>query len=490
MKKRLTDIKIFLLSIFLVSAIISCKDELTGTLTEISPPSTQIINVPPENSMQNPYSPILTLHWKGISESRIIRGFYVSYKSYYMFKNDSVITEPYFVSDNFKTIAFPSADSINKQVVIVKAVDKNNVIDPIGDTKTFYTKITYSPVTEIIFPADSMTFYRIDETTPTWEGVKITFNAESQTGEIVGYSVKIDDGEWSSWQTDTLFYINNKTVGFLPDGFHKVTVKSRNSAFVEDTNPPEIIINLVTPSHNLNWIIIDNTKDQNGTIEHPSDEQVDLFYDSLFNNIPHDNWDIQQQGLIPKNELGKYKYVMWHCDTKAENSLPSSVGLLTDYLNTGGRLLISGWDFYDKFSPTGVWRDSIKYFGNFLQDFLHINYQYTATEALLDSVIILDENYSQQGIFAIDTNKIWSFRAGLFNINIFTNLGAFTNSLFLYHPANADGEDYVNGIIGFGYHNAQYQLVVSGFPFYYLTNEGGKNTFLRAKEFIEKDFPY
>ena len=79
---------------------------------------------------------------------------------------------------------------------------------------------------------------------------------------------------------------------------------------------------------------------------------------------------------------------------------------------------------------------------------------------------------------------------GLFNINIFTNLGAFTNSLFLYHPANADGEDYVNGIIGFGYHNAQYQLVVSGFPFYYLTNEGGKNTFLRAKEFIEKDFPY
>jgi hypothetical protein len=480
----------FIVAVLIVISF-SCDDELVGTKTPINPPSTEIINVPPENSVDNPYMPIMTISFKGISNGGIIKGFYISYKSYFLERNDSVITAPYYVSETSQLIAFPSADSVNKQVLTVQAVDNYGNVDPLGATKIYFTSKTYPPETAIIFPTDTMSFYVGSEVTPSWQGVKIAFTAENRQGEIDGFSVKIDEGEWSPWQEDTVFYLNPLTVPNLSAGLHKVTVTSRNNAYVEDKTPPSIYVNLIFPTHEKDWLVIDDTKDQNGSREHPSDEQVDNFYEAIFEGIDHDVWDIAARGAIPKNELGKYKFVLWHCDAKANSRLSESVGLLTDFLNTGGRLMISGWDFYDTFSQTGVWRDSIKFFGNFLKDYLHIENQYTITEALLDSIVVLDDDYFLTDIAAVDTSKIWSFRDGLFYVNWFYSLGAFTNRLFLYHPADSvAGENYIDAVIGFGYHNREYQLVVLGFPLYYLTESDGKTVFLRAKEYIEKDFPF
>jgi|GEM_PF-6602085 hypothetical protein len=490
MKRKLPKIFVSLL-LLLVVALFACDDGLTGVPVKIEPPSTEIANVPPENSPANPYSPLLTLSLKGYSRNAIVKGFYVSYKSYYLFKHDSVITPPYFVQGNSITIAFPSADSLTKQVFTAKAVDNYGNIDPLGATKVYYTYRTYPPTTTIVFPTDTMTFYFSENTSPAWRGVAVSFTAESRQFEIDGYSVKVDDGAWSPWQKDTVFYLNSQTVPALAEGLHKVEVKSRNKALVEDPVPPFVYINLVKASHEKSWIVIDDTRDQNGSVEHPSDEQVDEYYADLLAGISHDNWDIAKQGVIPKSVLGKYKYVLWHCDAKAESNLPNAVGLLTDYLNTGGRLLISGWDFYDTFSQTGAWRDSIKFFGNFLSDYLHIEAEYTITEALLDSVIILDEEYNRVDEAAVDTNKIWFFRNGLHYVEWFTQLGPFTNRIFLYNPADSvAGADYLNATIGFGYHNSQYQLVVLGFPLYFLTRETGKAVFLRAKKYVEEDFPF
>ena len=484
-------IVINIITAVLIIMLFACDDELVGTRTPINPPSTEIINVPPENTVDNPYSPIMRISFKGISEGGIIKGFYVSYKSRFLERDDSVITAPYFVSETSQLIAFPSADSINKQIFTLQAVDNYGNIDPQGATKIYFTSKTFPPETEIIFPADTMSFYVGNEVTPTWQGVKIAFTAENTQGEIDGFTVKIDERDWEPWQKDTVFYLNPLTIPNLTAGLHKITVKSRNNAYVEDKTPPSVYVNLIFPTHEKDWLIIDDTKDQNGSREHPSDEQVDNYYETLFEEISHDVWDIASDGAIPKYELGKYKYVLWHCDAKANSSLSESVGLLTDFLNTGGRLMISGWDFYDTFSQTGVWRDSIKFFGNFLKDYLHIENQYTITEALLDSILVLDDEYLHTNITAVDTSKIWSFRDGLFYVNWFYSLGAFTNRIFLYHPADSvAGENYIDAVIGFGYHNREYQLVVLGFPLYYLIETDGKVIFLRAKEYIEKDFPF
>ena len=140
------------------------------------------------------------------------------------------------------------------------------------------------------------------------------------------------------------------------------------------------------------------------------------------------------------------------------------------------------------FLPGAAWTDSIQYFGNFLQDYLHIRWEGTIEVALLDTVIIMAPDKQNQIYAPVNLNKIWFFRKGLFMVNQFT-AGDFTEPLFLYHAADSTS-GYTGSLIGFGYHNTDYQLVVSGFPFYYLTFDGSRKIFVKVKEYIEKDFPY
>jgi hypothetical protein len=488
-REKITKILPFITILLLLIVQTGCKEELTGVPQGIDTPKTRIINVPPQNDSANLYLPFLEISWEGISDDAIIDGFWISIKSYYLNRNDSLVQEPYYTKYSSEMIAFPSADSVNKQVLTVKAVDNYGNVDTKGATAVYYTSKTIPPETEITFPYDSAAFFFMTETTPTWRGIPIICSAETNYGAIQGYSLKIDDKDWSNWQSDSVFYLNPRTVGDLSEGYHDIKIISRNNALVEDPTPSEVIIKTITPTHSKDWLIVDDTKDQSGTVEHPSDEQVDEYYEMLFDQIPHDTWDIRNEGVLSKSVIGDYKYVLWHSDDKSETSLTSSVGLLTDYLNTKGRLIISGWNFYSLFAPNGPWTDSIKFYGNFIKDYLHIYGEYTISEALLDTVFI-DENSSSYSYSPIDTNKIWFFRDGLFQVNYYYNLGPFTKPLYYYHTADTTDVNFDGATIGFGYHNSEYQLVVSGFPYYYMTEEGGKKVFLRAKEYLLKDFPY
>ncbi len=484
-------IKSIFILLFLFALVISsgCEEELTGEPQKIENPRTVIVNVPPENDISQLYLPFLEIAWDGVSENAIISGYWISIKSYYLDRNDSLIQEPYFTENSSEAIAFPSADSVNMQILNVKAVDNYGNVDTVGATAVYYTSKTFPPETKIIFPSDSVNFFFLDEVTPTWKGIPIVCTATTQFGEIDSYAMQVDNGEWKPWQKDSLFYLNPRTVGGLAEGYHAINIKVRNNALVEDPNPSHVIIKTITPTHINDWLIVDDTKDQNGTIERPSDEEVDEFYETLFNEIPHDTWDIANQGYLPKAVIGDYKYVLWHTDDKSETSLTSSVGLLTDYLNTKGRIIISGWNFYSLFTSNGPWTDSIKFYGNFIKDYLHIYGEYTIEEALLDTVMI--ENAVDQYIYSeIDTNKIWFFRDGLYQINYYYYIGPFTKELYRYHTADTSDVNYNYANIGFGYHNSEYQLVVTGFPFYFLTEEGGRKVFLKAKEYLLTEFPY
>ena len=489
--KRYFTLKIWILSAVIVwSGVVlyGCKDELIGNPKEIQPPKTQLLPIPKANTPEDPYSPEIEMHWKGVSEEALIDGYWISWKSYYLIRKDSVVQKPFFTKNTSQLIAFPSADSINKQVVLIRAQDNYGNVDPVGATRTFYTKRLYPPETKIIFPRNNQSVFFLNDQIQTWKGVRIICSAETKFDKIEGYSLKLDDFPWSQWQTDSIFYLNKNIYPDLTEGRHDVYIRARNTALVEDPTPAHIALTFVYPKHENGWLLVDDTKDEKGTLEHPSDEQVDQFYDSLLIDVPHDNWDYRQQGRIPREVLGRYKYVFWYSDSKGESNLPNNVGILSDYLNTKGRLLVSGWNIFGLFLPGAAWTDSIQYFGHFLRDYLHIRWHGTIEEALMDTVTILNADEQTREYAPIDTNKIWFFRKGLHSVNRFS-IGAFTEPFFFYHSADSTS-GYTGSIIGFGYHNMDYQLVVSGVPFYYLTFDGARKAFLRAKEYIEKDFPY
>ncbi len=465
-----------------------CKDDLIGTPKTIQPPKTELLPIPKPNTPENPYSPEIELHWKGISEGALIEGYWVSWTSYYLIRHDSVVQKPFFTKSTSRLIAFPSADSVNKQVLLVKAQDNYGNVDPVGATRTFYTKRLYPPETQIIFPRNNQSVFFLNGQIQTWKGIKIICTATTKFDKIEGYSLKLDDFSWSQWQTDSIFYLTKDTYPDLTEGKHDVYIRARNTALVEDPTPAHITLTFVHPKHENGWLLVDDTKDEKGTLEHPSDAQVDQFYDSLLIDVPHDKWDYRQQGRVPREILGRYKYVLWYSDSKGESNLPNNVGILTDYLNTKGRLVVSGWNIFSLFLPGAAWTDSIQYFGHFLRDYLHMRWHGTIEEALLDTVVIRTSDGQITEYAPVDTNKIWFFRKGLHMVNRFSP-GDFTESFFFYHSADTSSS-YTGSIVGFGYHNMNYQLVVSGVPFYYLTLDGARKVFLRAKEYIEKEFPY
>ncbi|MEN8192322.1 MAG: hypothetical protein ABFS12_05865 [Bacteroidota bacterium] len=483
------QIKIYILLAVLGIMLLNCEESLNGIEDPIESPTTEILNIPVPNTQDNLYSPMLKVGWKGISQGSIIKGYWVSWKSHYLFLDKTIIQEKYFTNEVAQVIAFPSADSINKQILYVKAEDQNGNIDPIGDSVTFYTSRTLPPETVIEFPKNNSSAFIIDNTTITWKGVKIFVSGTSEFGELKDFALQIDNNDWSEWQSDSLFFLNKNNVEGLTQGEHVIKVKSRNTALVEDKTAAEIEINLVNASHEKEWLIIDDTKDQSGGIERPNDEQVDLFYNELLAGIEHDNWDLTNDGVLTRELLGKYKYVLWHCDDNHQTSIPQMAGIITDYLDTKGNFLLSGWNYMTYFDPEGDWADSVKYYGNILQDYFHINGFRTIDDALLDSVYI--RNSDNTASFAeIDTNKIWNFRNGLFKVTDYNNPGAFTESMFYYHAADTTDNNYMYSTIGMGYHNSEYRIVVAGFPFYYLTKETAKLVFVRSKEYLETDFPF
>jgi len=209
----------------------------------------------------------------------------------------------------------------------------------------------------------------------------------------------------------------------------------------------------------------------------------------MLSDIQYDSWDIANQGRLTREIIGKYKYVIWQTDDYRSTDLTSYTGLLTDYLNTKGRMLISGWNYYSYFQNNDTWLDSTNIYGNILKDYLHINGARTIEDALLDSILVKEENKSYN-INAVDSLKLFSFRKGLFKVIDFNNLGSFTTPLFYYSASDTTESNFNNLTIGFGYHNSEYQIVVAGFPYYYLELDAAKNVFRRSKEFLEKEFPY
>ena len=487
--KLFIKVLIFVILIVMSISIISCKEELVGTVDQLIPPQTELLNIPVPNTIENLYSPIIKVGWRGISEGALIKGFWVSWKSYYLVKKDSVKQDPYFTTEVTQEIAFSSADSINKQILLVKSEDEYGNIDPVGAALTLYTSRTKPPQTQFIFPDDSSSAFFLNNTTNLWLGVRIDCKGTTETGVLKDYSIKVDGGNWSEWQPSPVFYLNKEKYHDLTEGMHSIKAISRNNVLVEDPTPAEITITLVKPSHDKEWLIIDDTKDQSGSTERPSDEQVDLFYDALLIGVPHDSYDIIKEGMIQKDLIGQYKYVLWHSDDYHQTDLPEAIGVLTDYLNTGGRILISGWNFYSYFDPDGSWVDDIPFYGNFLTDYLHLNGQRTIGDASLDGVMVVGEEDSVRNLAELDTDKIYSFRKGLYKVNNYNNLGSFTNPLFYYHSADTVNTRS-NNVVGYGYHNSVYRVVVSGFPFYYLTEQGAAKVFNRSKQYFEENFPY
>lgn len=489
MKKKelqfLIGVCLSLAGLFLTSCDLG--NEIKGNELASSPPVTKLLNVPVQNNIDNPYDAVLKVGWKGESENGFIKGYWVSWTSHYLTIQDSVVREPFFTEEMSLEIPFPSADSLNQHKLKVIAVDNRDIQDPVGATGVYYTKKVIPPVTSIIFPENNSEVYLLDEENYLWKGIRIDLAGTTDFGVIRDYSYKINEGSWSDWKADSTIFLTKKNHPELNPGNHKVFVRARNSAYSFDQNPVELNLQVIKPEKNKEWLIIDDTEDQNGGMEKPDDMQVDQFYRDLFAGETFDEWDIINSGEVTRSLIGNYKYIIWHSDAHRKNNIAEHAGVIIDYLNTGGNLFLTGWNNFEALkspSKQDILNEKAKFYGDFIKDYAHINSSFSVKEANLHTII------DDKGVITeIDKDKLFFFRKGLYKVDTFTDLKPFTRPLFHYGVGDSTNIQ-PSSTIGFGYHNNNYKIVVTGFPLYFLKAESAENILARVKEYFETEFPY
>jgi len=479
----LKKIVIIIGMISLIIVAVNCEpgNDVIGYKNDRQYPRTELANIPPPNTPDSLYYAVQTLSWKGVSQDGLIKGFWIEWKTYHLEFDDSTIQEPIYTTERTKTLSFPSMDKVNKQVFKVFAVDQAGLVDTVGAERIFYTAQVLSPETEILYPKDSATILVRDQKTSTWPGVQLFFIGDplSPGESIKDYSVKVDDGEWSEWIVDTTYAIPPESFPSQLEGDHKVYVRSRNSAFVPDSIPAEINISLILPTHDKEWLVIDDTKDNTSGTEKGTDEEVDTFYESILEGVIHDNWDIAQSGSVPKNVLGQYRYVMYHSDDHRETKLYAESDALAEYLKTGGRLFLTGWNVLSAFDDVGS-SDEIQ-MDDFISDLLHIAEANEISAAKMSGVVTTDED-----TLITDLSKFYSFRDGMHKVYALDELRPFAEPMFYYDSAIDTSYSGLNGrVIGAGYYNSEYEVVTNGFPLFYLMLDDAKAVFNEVKQFFE-----
>ena len=432
------------------------------------PPTTTIANVPVEGDT---IFPLTQITWDGGDLDGYIVGCEYRFTTYHLFKGDSFTTKWKFSPDETLNIIFESSDSLNRQKLQIRSVDNDGGVDPTPAQKIIYTKKTIAPVASIHTPIDNQTYFYLDETTDWWQGIHLTFSAFDQDGEVDAYAYSIDGNDWV-WTTDTSLYLTN--VDFNPplQGEHEIRVTARDNTNLMDPVGATVHINLVKPAFDKDILIIDETAEsQFPTSAKTTDARVDSFYSNLFG--PHDDWDFADNGMPPKDVLGRYKMIIWHADNKPTtrpHEIINHTEEVADYLNVGGNIIISGWRILKSFA----WEENFpKTFdqGSFVHDYLHIN-KVDETPAIPSDMFAVNGINGMDDMWT-DSLKLKSFPYlyKLSQINVISELGGFSKTIFLYGGTNMN---YVGRPCGLHYYGTSFDVIVLGFPLYFMKEDQAK----------------
>jgi hypothetical protein len=207
----------------------------------------------------------------------------------------------------------------------------------------------------------------------------------------------------------------------------------------------------VSFSFGQDFLVVDETRNGNGSNLSPDDAMVDTFYDTALVPLEYDSWDVTTQGLPDLSALGEYKVVLWHSDDFAENLLINHQSVLGSYILGGGKILLSGWKTATVLSET------------FLARFAGIpQIEYSNSPCLISA---------QSSIYPellVDGNKLLASWNGM--LPYICTFPDANNAIYI---ANMNPSAQSNGhclALRHSYDNGE--LILLGFPLYYMQSAG------------------
>lgn len=441
------------------------------------PPSTTLANIPVDGDT---LFALVHLEWDGGDYDGYIVGYEYKYTTHYLFREDSLVQDWQFTKETSLTIAFNSADILNKQYFQIRAVDSDGNVDPNPAKKMFYTIQTKPPVVEIKNPTEADEMFVINHVTDWWGGIKLEYTGYDDDGDIIEYAWSADDNDWN-WTADTSIFITPDHFDTPLTGQHTISLIARDNTNITSTAAFTIKLKLIEPTFSKDIYIIDETNEN----EFPSsarttDAAVDSFYSELFDT--EDGWDYEYNAIrgnpLPSKEiLGQYKMLVWHADNRpgtGPHEFNKYKDYFRDYMNVGGDFFLSGWRVLRSFNFETVFPTTFQD-TSFVHEYLHI--------------VKADESPLYPGDFAgatgtfglshieVDTEKLSGFpyNGYLSEVNIVLQAAGFTEVLYRYRGPQNSQLTYIGLPCGLRYIGTSFNAVILGFPLYFISENDVNN---------------
>jgi len=346
--------------------------------------------------------------------------------------------------------------------------------------------------------SDGSIFYTPNITT----SFTIVGSAESYYGQIHSYRYRfrsraIPNGDgsaiWSDWAEWSQWGQASFQMPDLDVGEYMFETVCRDWAGAESMVQADSIF-VVEPDFSRRTIlIVDETKDGNGRAGSPNDLQCDNFYRDILSidtltMTTTSGWGVseidysqhQKNGVSYISALDVFdkRLIIWHGDDKSQTKLGENTRILSDYLDKGGKLILSGHNVLAPFTEENV----PVFTSGFVFKYLRLSGASKTTEANTTGGLIGMEGLAEKGYpvtISLDMDKISSRWKGLDNCWTFTPRHR-TESIGTWMGFNelSEWQGLSCCVRNFNPVNP-WRTIVTGFPLYFMVNE-------EAKEFIER----
>jgi hypothetical protein len=373
-------------------------------------------------------------------------------------------------SPNTGTFIFESQDSLNRHLFQITAIDNDGVESIHPAQVSFWTPRASAPDTRFVDPLPADSSYVIARLTDTFQGIRFFFDARDAQSTSFEFSWSVDSVRWSPFSPASSATVTAADLAQPCTGNHYFYVKARNEFGVEDPTAARMrfytiypgFADSTLPKRILLW---NNTRDS-GQVACPRNQTLNRYYADIFDALgrggTYDVWTVTTQLWPSRATFARYSVIVFYGDF---NVLPLAlrwsdprIRQLRDYLDVGGKLIVSGWDF-PYFFASG--NDKTILF----RDYIHaVPDTFTVTHDFVGATGSL--GYPQ---ISLDTTKLHPGWNGMLRpIPTCTPVG-FAEIIYRYksNSGNPTVHNRPVGVRFFGSPNT-YSIVYFGLPLYYV----------------------
>ncbi len=301
------------------------------------------------------------------------------------------------------------------------------------------------------------------------------FWSELAGQDIIGYNVyrsESEDGEYALLNSGLIQEKQYKDTRVKSNTYYYYYVKSVNSKLNESVYNFPVKSKAVTLDQGI--LVVDETYNGDGSILNPTNEQVDLFFDSLLVGYNYNVLEVENLDKVTLDELGSYSTIIWHGDDQRSFTVPQkSTDELKKYLQFGGNFIYAGFYPSKAFQKNSTYPKTFTK-NDFMYDVLKINkVDFQAVSRFWGA-----SGYSDYPDILVDTTKtkesLGYHMIGIESIETDTNAKVIYRYVSKYDSLTPQGsmQYYPVGVEYFG---NDYRTITLSFPLYYMDMSEAKS---------------